>query len=410
MIVGKADCGLQYAIFRSGRAVGYCSLSIKCGTRDENGYPSGIAHFTEHTIFRGTTHKSASAINSYLEKGGGDINAYTTKEEIVLHATVLKEDITKAISMLIDLAACPTFPEDEIETEKGVVLDEIYSYKDSPADEVYDKFEELLFAGHPLERPILGTSKSVGKITSKDLKLFVSERFTPSKMALAIVADIDEKKLEQSALKIIDKFFGKELIINELPTIKYFLPKAEKFEKTLDKRNHEANAVIGSIAPSLYDGRKRISTILLSNILGGPASNSLLNSILREKKGWVYNVESSYTQYSDTGIFAISLGCERSNIEKCCKAIEKILLKLTENTLSETKLKAAKKQLIGQLSISADNGETTCLSMGKSLLAYEKIISDRIEKDLINSITAAELQTLSQDIFNPEHLSRLIYL
>ena len=200
MIVGTADCGLRYAVKRSGNAVGYCSLTIKCGTRDEGCFHSGIAHFTEHTLFKGTERKSAKVISGYLDRLGGELNAFTTKEEIVIHSTVLKEDLGKAASLLLELATSPTFPEEEIAVEKGVVIDEINSYKDSPADDVYDKFEEALFAGHPLGRSILGTAASVKKITSKELRQFTKEHFVPMNMALAIVADIDEKKLDRKSV------------------------------------------------------------------------------------------------------------------------------------------------------------------------------------------------------------------
>ena len=195
MISGKADCGLRYAVKKSGSAVGYCALSIKCGTRDEEGYPSGIAHFVEHTIFKGTSRRSASVINGYLDRLGGELNAFTTKEEIVIHATVLKEDLAKAASLLFELATSPTFPEHEINTEKGVVIDEIHSYKDTPSEDIYDRFEEMIFEGHPLSGPILGTVKSVKKISSGELLRFVREKFVPCRMAFTIVADIDEKRM-----------------------------------------------------------------------------------------------------------------------------------------------------------------------------------------------------------------------
>lgn len=203
MTEGTASNGMRYAVKRSGSAVAYCSLSIRVGTRDEGTYHSGIAHFIEHTIFKGTEHHSAALINSCLDKLGGELNAYTTKEEIVLHATVLKEDLTKAVKLLLELATCPTFPEEEIEKEKGVVIEEIKSYKDSPADDVYDRFEEMLFEGHPLGRSILGTVASVRKITSDELKRFVSEKFTPERMALSLVADLDEKRMERFICNLI---------------------------------------------------------------------------------------------------------------------------------------------------------------------------------------------------------------
>ena len=179
MISGKADCGLQYAVRRSGSAVGYCALSIKCGTRDEAGYHAGIAHFVEHTIFKGTSKKSASVINGYLDRLGGELNAFTTKEEIVFHATVLKEDLGKAASLLFELVTDSTFPEHEVNTEKGVVIDEIRSYKDTPSEDIYDRFEEMIFSGHPLSGNILGSKASVKKITQEELLRFAKEKFVP---------------------------------------------------------------------------------------------------------------------------------------------------------------------------------------------------------------------------------------
>ena len=196
MTGGRTPDGMLYAVRRSGSAVAYCSLSIRCGTRDEEGYHSGIAHFIEHTIFKGTSKRSASSINSCLDRLGGELNAFTTKEEIVLHATVLKEDARKAAELLWELATSPTFPEKEIEKEKSVVIEEINAYKDSPADDVYDKFEEMLFQGHPLGRPILGTVASVKKITSEEMIRFARQNFTPDRMAMTLVADLEEKQME----------------------------------------------------------------------------------------------------------------------------------------------------------------------------------------------------------------------
>lgn len=400
---------MKYAVKRSGSAVGYCALSIKCGTRDEAGFHGGIAHFVEHTIFKGTTNRRASAINSYLDRLGGELNAFTTKEEIVFHATVLKEDLKKAAALLLELATCPTFPEHEINTEKGVVTDEIHSYKDTPSEDIYDRFEEKLFKGHPLSGNILGTKASVKKITQNELVRFVKEKFTPSKMAFTIVADIDEKKLEKDVISLCSKFFSEEINAgaNDAPCTP---PAAEPFDITVNKRNHQANCIIGGIAPSLYQERERIATVLLCNILGGPASNSILNASLREKHGWVYGVECGYTQYSDTGIVAISLGCDKLNLDKCMKAIDKELRKLQDELLSDRRLKAAKKQLLGQLAISGDNGETQCLSMGKGLLAYGKISTGKENKELVQAVSAEDIRKMARTIFNPEKLSRLIYI
>lgn len=410
MISGRADCGIRYAVKRSGSAVAYCSLGIACGTRYEQGFHSGIAHFTEHTLFKGTEHKRSSVINGYLDRLGGELNAYTTKEEIVLHATILKEDLSKASSLLMEIATEATFPDNEVNTERGVVIDEIKSYKDSPSEDVYDRFEEKLFRGHSLSMPILGTPQSVRATSADELRRFYKEKFVPGSMVFTIVADIDEKRMEADLLRTFDKFFsGSGMVSGEL-TRPESVTLDNVFDEIINKRNHEANAVLGGYAPSLYEEKERIATSLMSNILGGPAMNSILNDILREKHGWVYGVESSYTQYSDTGIMAISLGCERENTEKCIDAVRREISKLQDNTLTDRKLRAAKKQFLGQIAISSDNGEAQCLSMGKSLLAYGKVASAEEIKREIEAVSADMIRDMACRIFAPDRTSCLILL
>lgn len=410
MISGRADCGIRYAVKRSGSAVAYCSLGIACGTRYEQGFHSGIAHFTEHTLFKGTEHKSSSVINGYLDRLGGELNAYTTKEEIVLHATILKEDLSKASSLLMEIATEATFPDNEVNTERGVVIDEIKSYKDSPSEDVYDRFEEKLFRGHSLSMPILGTPQSVRATSAEELRRFYKEKFVPGSMVFTIVADIDEKRMEADLLRTFNKFFsGSGMVSGEL-TRPESITLDNVFDEVINKRNHEANAVIGGYAPSLYEEKERIATSLMSNILGGPAMNSILNDILREKHGWVYGVESSYTQYSDTGIMAISLGCERENTEKCIDAVRREISKLQDNALTDRKLRAAKKQFLGQIAISSDNGESQCLSMGKSLLAYGKVASAEEIKREIEAVSADMIRDMACRIFSPDRTSSLIML
>ena len=413
MISGKTACGLQYAVRKSTSAVGYCALSIKCGTRDEMGYHGGVAHFVEHTIFKGTERKSASVINGYLDRLGGELNAFTTKEEIVLHATVLKEDLLKAASLLFELATSAVFPEKEIEVEKGVVIDEIHSYKDTPYEDIYDRFEEMLFAGHPLSGNILGTPSSVRKITRNELLRFVQDKFRPCRMAFTVVADIDERKMEKEVLKLSEKFYpqeGSEADGCETSSAACLIPPAKPFDKTLSKRNHQANCIIGALAPSLYQEKERIATVLLCNILGGPANNSILNSVLREKYGWVYSIECGYTQFSDTGIATVSLGCDKANLEKCVATVYKEIAKLQTELLSERRLKAAKKQLLGQLAISSDNGETQCLSMGKGLLSYGKVSSGAENRSLVEAVTSEDLRNAACSVFDFDKLSKLVYI
>lgn len=410
MISGRADCGIRYAVKRSGSAVAYCSLGIACGTRYEQGFHSGIAHFTEHTLFKGTEHKRSSVINGYLDRLGGELNAYTTKEEIVLHATILKEDLSKASSLLMEIATEATFPDNEVNTERGVVIDEIKSYKDSPSEDVYDRFEEKLFRGHSLSMPILGTPQSVRATSAEELRRFYKEKFVPGSMVFTIVADIDEKRMEADLLRTFDKFFSGSGMVSGEQTRPEFVTLDNVFDEVINKRNHEANAVIGGYAPSLYEEKERIATSLMSNILGGPAMNSILNDILREKHGWVYGVESSYTQYSDTGIMAISLGCERENTEKCIDAVRREISKLQDNALTDRKLRAAKKQFLGQIAISSDNGEAQCLSMGKSLLAYGKVASAEEIKREIEAVSADLIRDMACRIFAPDRTSCLILL
>ena len=258
--------------------------------------------------------------------------------------------------------------------------------------------------------PILGTAKSVREITSEELRRFVKEKFVPESMAFTIVADIDEKRMEAAVMKLCSKYFGDrkpEIAPAERPAP---IVLANVFNETITRKNHEANAVVGGFAPSLYEEKDRIATVLMSNILGGPAMNSVLNKVLRERYGWVYGVETSYTQYSDTGILTISLGCERENTEKCLMAVNKEILRLQTLELTERKLHAAKKQLLGQIAISSDNGEAQCLSMGKSLLAYGQVSSSAETRRQIEEVTASQIRDMACRIFATGKTSCLILL
>ena len=434
MLTGFTPEGFGYVVKRSGSAVGYCALSIGCGTRDEGSFPAGIAHFTEHAIFKGTAHRSSRSINSCLEKLGGELNAFTTKEETVIHATVLKEDLSKALKLLVELATEPSFPTTEIEIEKGVVMDEIQSYKDSPADDIYDCFEERLFKGHPLATPILGTLESVPLITVDDLKAYTAAGFIPSRMVLSMVADLPEERMVAMISKAVcrkrqeisplrpsasgrndnnsasgrnDSFLS--FRANEVSR-EISMQSSSQFHITEKKDNHEANAVFGNFAPSLAEKRERLVAGLLANILGGPASNSILGSILREKHGWVYGVEAAYTPYKETGIMAISFGCDPSNLSKASRTLRSTLARFCEKPMAERTFASAKKQILGQMAVSNANGEAQCLGLGKSMLAFGHVVPDSIVREEILSITAEELRSLSEKIFGAEGYSSLIFV
>ena len=450
MLCSKTSNGLNFAVEQEGQRVAYCALSIRCGTREEDvrecsrtkggRFHSGTAHFVEHTLFKGTTGKSAGVINGYLEKLGGELNAYTTKEEIVLHSTVLKEDIEKAAGLLFELASRPTFPLREVETEKTVVIDEIASYKDSPADDIYDRFESLLFEGHPLSGNVLGTPSSVKKITPEELQSFVRTFFRPERMAFTVVSPLADGEAAKMVERLSLKYFGKagedagkgacevgaagesEECAGGMTRDEENITTEERqtditpdfegriFSKTVNRHSHQANCIIGATAPSLRREKERIATSVMVNILGGPATNSRLNSKLREKKGWVYNVECCYTQYADSGIVAVCFGCDRDKLEECIAAAGEEIERLQKVPLTPRSLKAAKKQLIGQLTVAAENGESQALAMGKSLLAFGKVQSDDYTRRVIEEVTSEDIQRAAREVFAPGRLSTLIYL
>lgn len=415
MKIGIAAGSLRYAVLKSGGQVAYCALSISGGTSAEGSRPCGTAHFLEHTLFKGTDRHNASWVAGRLDQLGGELNAYTAKEEIVLHATVLKKDLRTALDLLLELATCPSFPQKEIDVERGVVIDEIRSGKDVPQDEIYDEFEELFFESHPLSRRILGTASSVRSITREDLCSFVRDNFRPDRMAITVVSGQEEDYAEALILKLAQKYFSTPVpgisAEAKLAPSAGFAPSASVsvFSKTVSRRYHEACIVIGAQAPSLFSGKERTVAALLANILGGPATNSLLNLYLREKKGWVYGIECSYTQYSSIGVMAILIGCEHSNVDSCISATKKIIGSLIDKPMSEGKLKAAKRQFLGQMGIAADNGESLCLSMGKSLLSFGKVSTLQQNVEAVESVTVSDIQEMARRIFSPEKISTLIY-
>lgn len=405
--------------------VAYCALSVKTGTRYEPAQYNGLAHLVEHMLFKGTEKRTSNSINNLLEREGGELNAFTTKEELVIYATVLREDLPKAVDLLAELAFTSVFPTKELEKELEVVYDEIISYKDSPAESIYDHFETLLFKGHPLEKPILGEKRTLKRITSDILKEFLTTNFKPSNMAFTVVGNIDEKSFHKLVEKSVNKYCSQ---VSALPNRELDCdPDYEKeniriaengctsletgtpFKAEITKRNHQAHCIIGTSAYSYTDGYKRIALALITNILGGPASISRLNNILREKHALVYNIEANFTPYSDTGIFSIYFGCDKSLIDKCRELVYKEIEKIVTTPLTERELRNAKKQFLGQLFISQDNAESQCLAMGKSLIVFGKIYPFEQTRKQIEQLTAEQLQEVAQEVLSKERLSELLY-
>lgn len=452
---------LRIAIKKTDSPVVYCAVTAGTGTRNETPQYNGLAHFTEHMLFKGTSKRGSVSINNCLENVGGELNAYTTKEETVIYATVLKEDMGKAINLLLELALDSVFPPDQIKKEREVVYDEIISYKDSPAEAICDEFETIFFGDHPLSMPILGTKETLRKINRETFKDYIDKNFLPDNLALSVVGNacrstianivgrqlkkyvkepvelqfIEEGKLysgpdaeygdknDDSALAMAavkedckgyrqgqEPELGKDLDLNQEHEIKRGdeLATGVCFDKTIHKKGHQVHCVTGASAYS-WQSKKRLALALLTNMLGGPSSNSRLNYSLREKNGLVYNVEANYTPFADTGLVTIYFGCDKQYLDDCIKLVEKELDLLIEKPMADTQLKKIKKQFIGQLSISLDNAESQALSMGKSMLVYNKIASFEDIKCSVEKLTADYLYEVAKEIFDKKRFSRLIY-
>ena len=395
--------GIRIIHLHSKSAVGHCGLIINTGSRDEKEHEHGMAHFIEHAIFKGTKKRKAYHILSRLDDVGGEINAYTTKEETTIHTSFLKNDYERAIELISDITFNSAFPGKEITREKEVIIEEIKSYKDDPAELIFDDFEELIFKDQPLGNNILGTPKDLRRFTKKDIESFIKENYHTDEMVLCSVGDISFTKFK----KLANKYFGQILPnprIKQRSGLGNYLPEI----KTIKKKTHQAHCIIGNVAYSVHDDKK-IALILLDNLLGGPGLNSRLNLLLREKYGYAYHVESNYSPYSDTGVFSIYFGTKKENFDKCIKLIKKEFETLRTNKLGIVQLKKAKRQLFGQIAISSENNANVMLSMGKSFLLFNKIDDlDKI-KAKIEAISIEDIQQVANEILDFDKISMLVY-
>ena len=405
------DCGLRFAFRRTRSQVAYTALAIQSGTRNEPEALSGIAHMAEHMLFKGTVRRTPQQISNRLEMLGGELNAYTAKEETVLYSTVLKEDTTKAVDLLFELAFTSTWPQKEHDKERCVVIDEINMYKDSPSECIFEEFERLLFEPSPLARPILGTTRSLKKIDSNALRTYARENFRPENMCISIVGNLTPQRAEKIALQAVAKYIPEGYVPAAQvprPVVPAEPVPCPSFNKEVSKKNHQINCIIGTTAYSYYDER-RMEMILLANLLGGPGANSRLNQKLREKNALVYAIDASFTQFADAGSFLIYFGCEKPNLERCIALVHEELALLRDKPLKESALRAAKKQLLGQLAVAADNGESQALSMAKSMLVFGEIMPDEEIRRKIEAITPESLQQVAVDVLADSRLSTLIF-
>lgn len=398
---------MKVAFKKTNSSVAYCALCIKAGTSNEPAGKHGLAHLTEHMIFRGCEKRSARSINDRLEKLGGDMNAYTAKEETVVYCTVLKEDIAKAIDLSFEIAFTSVFDEDELEKEKNVVADEINMCLDNPSDFIFEDYEKLLFKGHPLSRTILGTASSLKQISRDDIVAFVKERYVPSNMSFVVVGDLEEAAVVAMVEKLLAKYtpyFGG----SKAPSAVIETPAINLFNQDKTRKFHQANCIIGGRAYP-FGHHSRMALSLLVNILGGPASNSRLNSSLREKKALVYHVDASYVRYSTAGVTLVYYGCDKDNVDKCAELVMKELQKVREVPLSDAALKAAKKQMLAQNAIASEYGEAQALSIARSIARGGEYPTSDLFRKKLEKVTAEQLQQVAQDIFAEDKISRLIY-
>lgn len=384
--------------------VTYCGFAVDAGTRDELPDEQGMAHFVEHLIFKGTRKRRAWHILNRMENVGGDLNAYTNKEETVIYSAFLKEHFARAVELLTDIVFHSTFPEHEIAKEVEVIIDEIQSYEDSPAELIFDDFEELIFPEHPLGRSILGKPEQLRRFGSQDALRFTGRYYRPANMVFFVQSDIDFKRIVRTVEKAMAEipFAAVEGYQRQAP-----LPYQPQ-QLTLHKDTHQAHVMIGGRGYNAYDER-RTGLYLLNNILGGPGMNSRLNVSLREKRGLVYTVESNLTAYTDTGTFCIYFGCDQEDADYCAELVHKELRKLRNHALTSSQLHAAKKQIIGQIGVASDNFENNALDMAKCFLHYKRYEEKEEVFQRIESLTATELLEIANEMFSENYLSTLIY-
>ena len=410
--------GLRVIHLPSASPVVYCGYAVAAGTRDEEPGREGMAHFCEHMTFKGTERRSAMRILGYLESVGGDLNAFTNKEGTVYHAAVLRDNVDRAVDLLTDIVFHSTYPQAEIDKEVEVIVDEIESYNDSPSELIYDLFENAIYKGHPLGHNILGNAEQLRTYTTEDALVFTRHFYRPDNCVFFAYGDIDFGKLvrlleraksvtevslppqQSECIKPVVVVGGDAPSPNGLPPYE-----AQHIERNMD--THLVHVMLGSRAYDVHDER-RIALYLLNNILGGPGMTARLNVSLRERNALVYTVESIMQSYSDTGLWSVYFGCDPKNVDRCMRLVRRELDKVMEKPLGDAQLRAAKKQIRGQIGIACDSRESFALDFAKCYLHYgwKKDITSLCDK--IDALTSADLQRVAQDIFAEDRQTCLV--
>lgn len=397
--------GLRVIHQSSDSNVVYCGYELNVGTRNEKPGYEGMAHFCEHVSFKGTKRRKSWHISNALESVGGDLNAYTNKEDTVYYAAVLKEHTARAIDLLTDIVFYSTYPQAEIDKEVEVICDEIESYNDSPAELIYDEFENLLFANHALGHNILGTAERVRSFKTADAQRFTQRYYRPENSIFFLYGDVDFKRVVRLLERATSDFAPSKPIIE--PALNQPLP--PNMPDFIEKNHgtHQAHVMVGTRGYDIHD-KRRMSLYLLNNLLGGPGMNARLNLSLRERHGLVYTVESSMVSYCDTGVWAIYFGCDPKDVGRCLKLVHKELDRVIQKPLSDTQLRAVKKQIKGQIGVACDNRESFALDFGKSYLHYgwERDLNSLFRH--IDEVTAESMQQVAAELMQQERLTTLV--
>jgi predicted Zn-dependent peptidase len=384
--------------------VGHCGIMIHAGSRDEKKNEHGLAHFIEHSLFKGTPKRKSYHVLTRIDSVGGELNAYTTKEETCIYASFPAQYGERSLELIADITFNATFPPEEIKKEKDVICDEIQSYNDSPSEQIFDDFEELLFPNHALGRPILGTEKSVRAFHRDHILSFKKETWISSAVVVSYVGPDSFEKFKN--------WCDKHLSENKLPARgrkRKGVITSGKFHKEEVRNTYQAHRIIGGIAPSSME-KDRTAMILLNNLLGGPYMNSRLNLKIREKYGFTYNLESGYNTFTDTGVFTIYMGTEKATLEKTHQLVLKELKQLREKKLSLSQIRQAQKQLLGNLMLGRDNNSAVMMGLAKSVLLFDTIDNmERIKKE-IEKITPSQLMAMANRVFKEKNLQSLTYL
>ena len=395
--------GLRIIHTSSPTSVVYCGYAIDAGTRDELPSEHGLAHFVEHMLFKGTSRRRAWHVLNRMENVGGDLNAYTNKEETVIYSAFLKKDFTRALELLTDIVFHSTYPQHEVDKERGVILEEIDCYEDNPAELIFDDFEEILFRGHALGHNILGTPKYVKRFTSAHARSFVERYYHPANAVLFVYGNIPFSRIVMWAERLTADIPSGVANKSRMAPLPYGPRRVE-----VARHTHQAHVMLGCTGYPSGD-KRRTGLYLLNNMLGGPGMNSRLNLALREKTGLVYNVESNLMNYTDTGVFNVYFGTDTAEADRCIDLTLKELDRLRERPLTTLQLAAAKKQLIGQVGVASDNFESTALGMAKTYLHYGEYEGSEALYRRIEAVTAQQLWDIANELFPHDNLSVLTY-